>query len=70
MTEIPERLAPADEFDVLAARAGLVVPAGRRKALVASYEELLRMLELLRQPREASAEPAGIFDVRSVVRRH
>lgn len=52
------------EFDRAMARAGITVPPERRPALIAGYEDLKRRMMLLRQPREAAAEPAAIYRVR------
>ena len=68
MTEIPDEAALALEFDVLARRAGLDIPADRRPAVFAGFKDLRRMLALLRQPRTAADEPAGTFSILSVTR--
>lgn len=52
------------EFDHAMARAGITVPPDRRPALVAGYEDLKRRMALLRQPRDAAAEPAAVYRVR------
>ncbi len=52
------------EFDVLMARAGIVVPENRRAALLAGFAELRDQVALLRQPRTAAAEPSNIFQAR------
>ncbi len=68
MTEIPDDAALALEFDVFARRAGLEIPDDRRAAVFASFKELRHMLALLRQPRAATAEPAGTYSILSVTR--
>lgn len=52
------------EFDVLMARAGVVVPEDRRAALLTGFAELRGHVALLRQPRTAAAEPSNIFSAR------
>ena len=68
MTEGPssayDRNDPGAEFDLAMARAGVRVAPQRRPALVAGYEDLKRRSVLLRQPRDASAEPAFVYGVR------
>ncbi len=66
MTEHPD--AVALEFDVLAKRAGLSIPADRRPAVFAGFQELRGMVALLRQPRTAAAEPASTFAILTVTR--
>lgn len=68
MTEIPDDAALALEFDVFARRAGLEIPDDRRAAVFASFKELRHMLAMLRQPRDATAEPAGTYSILSVTR--
>jgi hypothetical protein len=58
----------AAEFDVLAARAGLPILAGRKPALLQNYRDLKRMTSLMRQPRTAASEPAGAYAILSVTR--
>jgi len=58
----------AREFDVLAKRAGLDIPADRRATVFAGFKELRPMLALLRQPRTAAHEPAGTYSILSVTR--
>ncbi len=65
---IPDEAALELEFDVLARRAGLDIPADRRPAVFAGYRELCQMLPLLRQPRTAADEPASIFSILTVTR--
>ncbi len=68
MTEILDDAALALEFDIFARRAGLEIPDDRRSALFENFKELRHMLALLRQPRAASAEPAGTYSILSVTR--
>jgi hypothetical protein len=68
MTEIPDEAALALEFDVLARRAGLDIPADRRAGVFAGFKDLRGMLALMRQPRTAAHEPAGTFSILSVTR--
>lgn len=56
------------EFDMLAARAGLDIPADRRPSIFASFVELRRQAELLRGARAASAEPANVYDLTTILR--
>ena len=57
---------PADdlerEFEALAKRAQLQIPADRRAGLLNGYRELRNMVEVLRQNLPPSAEPASTFD--------
>jgi hypothetical protein len=68
MTETPDEVALALEFDVLAKRAGLDIPADRRPAVFAGFKDLRQMLALLRQPRTAADEPAATYSILSVTR--
>jgi hypothetical protein len=68
MPATPDDAALAVEFAVLASRAGLDIPEDRKSIVFAGFKELRGMLELLRQPRTAAAEPAGTFDIRTVTR--
>jgi hypothetical protein len=56
------------ELDVLARRAGLEIPADRRDALLEGFRDLKKLLAVLRAPREATSEIAGVFDPRSITR--
>ncbi len=56
------------EFDVLAKRAGLTIPEGRRPALLKGFKDLKKMTALMRQPRTAANEPAGAYSILSVTR--
>jgi hypothetical protein len=68
VSEILDETALSLEFDVLAKRAGLDIPADRRPAVLAGFKELRHMLALLRQPRSAAHEPAGTYSILSVTR--
>jgi hypothetical protein len=68
MPEIPDEAALALEFDVLARRAGLEIPADRRAAVFAGFKDLRRMAAMMRQPRSAAHEPAGTYAILSVTR--
>jgi hypothetical protein len=68
MTDLPDDDALSREFDMLAARAGLVIPEGRRPGLLAGFKDMRRMLVLLRQPRTAANEPASTFSIDTVTR--
>jgi hypothetical protein len=57
------------EFDVLMARAGAVVPADRKAGIIACCAELRRMTALVRQPRTAAAEPSNVFSVKPFTRK-
>jgi hypothetical protein len=56
------------EFDVLAKRAGLEVPANRKPAMLKGFKDLKRMTALMRQPRTAADEPAGTYVIQTVTR--
>ena len=68
MTDLPDEAALAREFEVLATRAGLVIPEGRRAGLFAGFKDLRGMVALLRQPRTAASEPASTFSIATVTR--
>lgn len=58
----------AARFDRLMAARGIIVPASRRAGAIAVYADLERQTRLLRRPRAAGSEPAGIFCLRSFLR--
>jgi hypothetical protein len=60
---MPETSSLEAEFDALMARAGLTVPATRRAAWLASFEDLRTQLALLNRPRSPVIEPANVFRV-------
>ncbi len=66
---LPDDAALELEFDVLARRAGLVIPDARRPGLFAGFRDIRRMVALLRQPRTAASEPASTFSIDTVTRR-
>ena len=51
------------ELDMLLAKAGAVVPAERKAAVLAGYAAMQRMTALVRQPRTAAAEPSNVFSL-------
>jgi hypothetical protein len=58
----------AAEFDVLAKRAGLSIPADRKAAMLLGYKDMKRMTALMRQPRTAADEPAAAYSMLSITR--
>jgi hypothetical protein len=56
------------EFDILAKRAGLVVPGDRKPSLLRGFKDLKRMTAMMRQPRTAADEPAGTYSILTVTR--
>lgn len=56
------------EFDSLAGRAGLDIPAARKPAMLLGLKDLKRMTALMRQPRTAADEPAGTYSILTVTR--
>jgi hypothetical protein len=68
MPDMPDDDTLAREFDMLAARAGLMIPEGRRPGLFAGFKDVRRMTALLRQPRTAANEPASTFSIDTVSR--
>lgn len=68
MTEMLDEAALELEFDALAKRAQLDIPADRRAMLLAGFKDLRQGLELLRQPRTAASEPAATYSILSVTR--
>ncbi|MEV8511996.1 hypothetical protein [Dactylosporangium sp. NPDC051484] len=55
---------------ILMARVGITVPDDRRAGVLAGFQELTGMAALMRQPRDAAAEPAAMFDLAAVLREH
>lgn len=56
-------------FDVLAASAGLTIPAERRSAILAGYAEVKAMAELLRTMElEPADEPANTYTFDPILR--
>jgi hypothetical protein len=58
----------AAEFDILAKRAGLDIPANRKPNMLKGFSDLKRMTVLMRQPRTAADEPAGTYVIETVTR--
>ena len=56
------------EMEMLARYAGLDIPGERKALLLEGFKELRRMQALLRQPRDATHEPAGAYSILSVTR--
>lgn len=56
------------EFDSLAKRAGLDIPASRKPAMLQGLKDIKRMTALMRQPRTAADEPAGTYSILTVTR--
>ena len=56
------------EFEVMARRAAVQIPDGRREAFFAAFKDFRRMLERLHRPRPADVEVASVFSVESVKR--
>lgn len=56
------------ELEAALARAGVTPPPGRMRGLLAAYKDLRPMLPLLRGPRDAAAEPAGVYSFDSITR--
>lgn len=51
------------EFEVTLKKAGIAVPEDRVEALFAGYQDLKRMCALVRQPRDAAAEPSNTYSL-------
>lgn len=56
------------DLDLALRRAGIALPPGRYAGVLASYRDLQTMLPLLRNGRTAAAEPAGTYDLDSIMR--
>jgi hypothetical protein len=56
------------EFDMLMAKAGANVPAGRKAGVIAGYKDMKRLAALLRQPRSAANEPSNVYSLAGLVR--
>jgi hypothetical protein len=65
----PDETALEQEFDILMARAGAVVPADRRAGVVAGFKDLRRMAALLHAHRPATSEPSNIFSLTPFLRK-
>ncbi len=57
--QTPETLAA--EFDMFMARAGIVVPADRRDALLAGFADLRASLAILHGRHDPTLEPSNVF---------
>jgi hypothetical protein len=58
-----DQAALAGELDMLLQKAGAVCPPERKPGLLAAYADMKRMAAMLRQPRTAADEPAGVFSL-------
>ena len=67
--DTPDETALEQEFNVLMARAGVVVPADRRAGAVAGFKDLRRMAALLHGHRPATSEPSNIFILTPFIRK-
>ena len=56
------------EMEMLARYAGLDILGERKALLLEGFKELRRMQALLRQPRDATHEPASTYSILSVTR--
>ena len=56
------------EMEMLARYAGLDIPGERKAMLLEGFKELRRMQALLRQPRDATHEPASTYSILGVTR--
>jgi hypothetical protein len=67
--DTPDDTALEQEFNILMARAGLVVPADRRAGSVAGFKDLRRMAVLLHEQRPATSEPSNVFSLTPFIRK-
>ena len=56
------------EYEALARRAGVTIPADRDEAFFTAFVDFRRILERLHVPRLATVETASVFAVESVKR--
>lgn len=56
------------EMEMLARYAGLDIPGERKAMLLEGFKDLRRMQALLRQPRDATHEPASTYSILGVTR--
>jgi hypothetical protein len=63
MTPIDEGEALAQEFDVLMARGGFVVPPDWRAGVLAAYRDLKAMAALLHRWRPPESEPSNVYSL-------
>ncbi|MDT8276470.1 MAG: hypothetical protein E7K72_05525 [Roseomonas mucosa] len=56
------------ELDMALSRAGITLPPGRYAGVLATHRDLQKMMPILRQPRTAAAEPAGVYVLDTITR--
>ena len=56
------------EFDLLMAKAGVVVPADRKAGALACYLDHREMAVLLHQRRPAADEPSNVYSLQNILR--
>jgi hypothetical protein len=56
------------EFNMLMARSGVVVPSDRKAGAIIGYQELKRMTALLYQPRTFESEPSNTYSLQVIIR--
>lgn len=56
------------EMEMLARYAGLDIPTDRKATLLQGFKDLCQMQAQLRQPRDATHEPASTYSILSVTR--
>ena len=52
------------ELDMLLAKAGADVPPHLKAGILAGYRDMKRMAAMVRQPRNAAAEPSNVFSLK------
>jgi hypothetical protein len=52
------------ELDMLLAKAGADVPSHLKAGVLAGYRDMKRMAAMVRQPRNAAAEPSNVFSLK------
>lgn len=62
---MPSAAELAAEFDILMRRAGIIVPADRRAAVLAGYADMYEQIALLRNRYAHTDEPANVFRLAS-----
>jgi hypothetical protein len=65
----PDAVRARAAFDSATAAAGLTLPADNLEVLFVGYQDIQRMAALVRSARPAAAEPANIFDPRTIGRK-
>ena len=63
---IPEGL--ERELDMLLAKAGANVPPHLKAGILAGYQDMKRMVAVVRQPRVAASEPSNVFSLTGFAR--